>query len=352
MRIHWGFKEDILRLLSEAALAPAHSPEQEQLLNEACVLLWRFDKHIIPRSSEDIFPLLSMDISCWLPKSVNLLYTGQLLAKGHPTTLPRTILTDISGHSLSLRDKIINDLLLSNSKRATTTKDFRALVSSENLSGVIKAKNIADPSTLQLYEPFAESEAQKFILLCRQCSYPLDSAGDYLICTAPFCSNVRYSAHPPHPPVPFSRKQKPLKKIFAHGTLKLRHIIWRTIATPLQLEYRMISYFKKTLPPATYSTLALIDDRPGISIIEGDKKIQLEPVATHSASTIENYYGSLDNTNPTWIIVPDGTRYLFQHLKARLPTNYTIVTARSYPYEYLATFHNLAKRGGRRIRCQ
>lgn len=352
MRIHWGFKEEIHRLLSEAALAIPHSNNQEQLLNEACILLWRFDSAVIPRSASDILPLLSRDISTWLPKSVDLLYKGALISSDAPTMLPETILIDISGDALTRRDQLVSDILNQKPLSDTKAENFRHLVTTEAFKGSASSSNVMGLNSTLTYEPIPLTRYNDHVYICRECLYPMDIHREYLTCASPYCSNTNYAITPNHEPVPYSRKKKPLIKLPKNDMLKLTHLAWRTIATPFQLERRVINYFKKVLPAAILSTLQPIQDRPGITLLENEKRVHLEPIATHSAVTIENYYSELDNSDATWLIVPDGTRRLFGHLKARLPENYRIVTSRSYPYEYLSEFHNAPKRGGKRIRCQ
>lgn len=351
MRIHWGFKEEILTLLAQAANAPDQSDEQNLLLNEACVLLWRFDDEVLPRRADDIRKLLEVCISYWLPKTVRLMYTGALVYQGQPTTLSATILVDLLGNSLFTRDQLISEILTEGSTEKNSPGNFRELLQTFNFPGIAHPQEI-HPIGLKFrfYTEIPNTQHDKFIYSCAECQYPLDQTGTIFQCSSPFCHNFKYTRAYPHGRISQRRQKSTLPKMVYAKQLKLNHLAWRTIASPLVLETTIAKYLRKIVPDITFSTIEPNKFRPGVSIFENGRRVNFEPVATHSAPTVFNYYSEIENPEETWIVVPDGTIRLFHNLKEKLPNNYKIVSSRSYPYEYLNTFYTNKKRGGARIR--
>ena len=353
MRIHWGFKEEILTLLARAAHALDQSEDQVLLLNEASVLLWRFDGEILPRNADVIRKLLETCVSTWLPKTVTLLYTGALVSQGQPTALAATILVDLLGNSLFSRDQLISEILAEARTDNNQPSNFRELLNIFGFPGLLHpAVTCPTGVKFRFYTEIPAAQYDKFIYCCSECQYPLDQKGDFLQCGSPFCHSTRYTLDPPHSRVPQRRTRSTLSKTICDKQLKLNHLAWRTIATPLVLEKTISNYLKKIAPDSTSSTIQPNEFRPGLSIFEDGRKINFEPVATHSAPTIFNYYSEINNSEETWIVVPDGTVRLFHHLKEKLPDNYKIVSSRSYSYEYLNRFYTFRKSGGTRIRCR
>lgn len=352
MRIHWGFKEEILILLAKAAKAPDQSEEQTLLLNEASVLLWRFDNEVLPRSADCIRNLLAFDINVWLPRTVNLMYTGPLICKGQPTMLSDIILLDLSEDSLSLRDRVINDALVAGRKDDYSFENFRELYNAFTFPGLIKPEEIK-PLSLKsrFYTKIPTTQHDDYIYSCPGCLSPLDHIADFLQCSSPFCPTTKYSRLPPHGEIPYHTRKAHITKTVYKKQMKLNQLAWRTIASPIVFEKTIMKYLKKVLPASTSETITLNESRPGLSIIESGNRVNFDPVATHSAPTIFSYYSEKSIPGETWIVVPDGTRQLFQHLKEKLSDNYKIVTARSYPYEYLKKFHSGRTRV-KRVRCR
>lgn len=347
MGTHWVYKEEILTLLAKAALA-SDQVERRLLLDEAGVLLWRFDAETLPRTADEILPLLEVNIGSWLPKKINLNYDGPLLSKDQPTTLANTILTDLSGDSLFIRDKLVSEVL-----KAESLENFRELINKFLLSSIVGRDEISSACVKSnFYTDVPSIQHNDYIFCCNWCGYPMDNKGLFFQCESPFCYSPKYSLTPPHDPTPYKTKFKRLRKIFYDEQLKLKPIAWRTIASPMVFEKIIAKYLKKVLPEKSSSTMEFCKDRPGVSLFESGRRITLEPVATNSETTIINYYSALENTDETWIVVPGGTALLFRYVKASLSDNYKIVTAQSYPCEYLAEFHKNLKERSTRIRCR
>lgn len=347
MRTHWVYKEEILTLLAKAALA-SDQVERRLLLDEAGVLLWRFDAETLPRSADEILPLLEISIDSWLPRKVNLNYVGPLISQNQPTTLANTILTDLSGDSLFIRDKLISGALI-----AESLENFRELVNTFSFSSIVGRDEISSACVKSnFYTDVPSLQHTDYIYCCNYCGYPMDNKGLFFQCESPFCYSPKYSLIPPHDPTPYKTKFKRLRKILYDEQLKLSPLAWRTIATPLVFEKIIAKYLKKVLPKDSSSTMEFCKDRPGVSLIESGRRITLEPVATNSEATIINYYSALKNTDETWIVVPGGTALLFRYVKANLSDNYKVVTAQSYPCEYLAEFHKDREKRSTRIRCR
>lgn len=347
MRIHWGFKEQIHTLLAKAANA-SDQTEQSLLLSEAGVLLWRFDDETFPRRADDIRPLLKVSIDSWIPKTVSLNYIGPLLSENQPTTLVSTILTDLSGDTLSLRDELVSEVL-----KVESLGCFREMIDAFLLPGVAGSYEISSACIKErFYTAIPSTQRNDYLYCCTTCGCPLDNNGLYFRCESPFCHSAKYSLIPSHYLVPFKDQRRNLIKIFYNGQLKLNPLAWRTIATPLVFEKIIVKYLKKVLPKKVSSTIELGKHRPGVSIFQSGRRVILEPVATHSAATIKDYYSSLDNKDETWIVVPGGSALLFRHLKEKLPVNYRVVTSQTYPYEYLDEFYKEREKGLARIRCR
>ena len=347
MGTHWVYKEEILTLLAKAALA-SNQVQQRLLLDEAGVLLWRFDTETLPRTADEILPLLEVNIGSWLPKKINLNYDGQLLSNDRPTTLANTILADLSGDSLFIRDKLVSEVL-----KAESLENFRELINTYLFSSIVGREEIRSECVKSnFYTDIPSIQHNDYIFCCNCCGCPMDNKDLFVQCESPFCYSPRYSLIPPHDPIPYKTKFKRLRKVPYDEQLTLSPLAWRTIASPLVFEKVIAKYLKKVLPELSSSTIEFCKDRPGVTLFESGRRITLEPVATYSETTIINYYSKLEISDETWIVVPGGTALLFRYLKAALPDNYKVVTAQSYPYEYLAEFHKDLQRRPTRVRCR
>ncbi|WP_339100147.1 hypothetical protein WKQ99_17860 [Pseudomonas atacamensis] len=352
MRIHWGFKEEILKTLANAAKTTDQSTEQILLLNEASVLLWRFDSEVLPRSAEALRTLLELDIEDWLPKTVHQMYKGPLMSMGKPTFLCDIILIDLSEDALSRRDSLITTAINDGKRDNNSPRNFRELYNTFLFHGITpptQARSCAITSCFYTKVPSAQHD--DFIYTCPACKAPLDCTREFFQCCSPFCPTTTYRRSSPHEQMPYHTRNAHLKKTEYSNQLKLSPLAWRTIATPVVLERIIVKYLTKVLPATSSETIQLNENRPGLSIIESGIRVNLDPVATHSAATISNYYS--ENTIPgeTWIIVPDGIGRLFAPLKEKLAGRFKIVTSRSYPYEYLKKFHP-NRADSKRVRCR
>jgi hypothetical protein len=347
-RIHWGFKEEILSLLSRAALAYSDTEQQMQLLDEASILLWRFDESVLPRQAAELRDLLPVAIETWLPRKVSMLYKGALMQKGMPTILCDTILVDMSEDSLTLRDSLISEAL-----ERTTGKgrpaSFREHEVRFGFPGLLLPNDLyPDDFRSMFYTQIPSYRRDQFIYCCKDCLYPLDIHGDHFQCSSPFCRTPKYPLAPPHFPTKWT--SKPIAKYNFNFQPMLSHFAWRTIACPLVMEKRILTYLRKVVPKSTQETIIPHSNRPGFTIEENGQIIEFNPVATHSLQTISNYYSQHDLQHPVWIVVPQGTHKIHFGLRYRLPENYVVVTTQSYSYEYLNKFY-LNRPRGRRIRC-
>jgi hypothetical protein len=348
MRLNLEFKEDIHMLLAKAAREPTESAEQILLLNEAGTLLWRFDDSLLPRNAEDIRPLLETDINEWMPEQIGLFYTGPLISNGSPTMLADTILMDLCGDSLNMRDELLTLALSPARESPRPPHSFREFANQFGFPGTIGLNEIS-PESLEypFYTELAPYQRGDYIYSCPSCQMPLDQNQKHFQCSSPFCPTTTYPILPPHESVPYHARKLPLIKTAYDKQLKLTHLAWRTIASPLLMEKTILTFLKKVVPTNLHETITTNDSRPGITIIEGGWKINIEPVATHSASSVQKYYAQQHDSDETWLIIPSGTTTLFRHLPPMLPENFRFLTPRSYPDEYLSKFHSNLKTGKR-----
>jgi hypothetical protein len=339
-----GYKEEILILLARAAYEFDRPDEQALLLNEAGVLIWRFDDSIRPRRADEIKDMLDVEIKTWLPEKICTLYTGPLLIDGSPTQLAETILVDVAGDSLMKRDKLLcrsMDCGLESNRSNNV----------QNLLRILSFNCLIDPKQTEIervqsafYTEILRNKRNNFIYSCPTCGYPMDNVGLFLSCSSPFCLNINYPVVSSNDSGSRRLMHRPISKVGYSNQLKLTNLAWRTIRVPLLFEQIIIDHFAKTLSEHKAETIQINEKRPGLSIREGSRKIYFEPVATYSAATVFNYYCELDTNDDVWIIVPFKARRFFFNLRNKLPRNFKIVTTQTYSSLYFKYYPESRKK--------
>lgn len=345
MTNNWGYQEELLKLLAKASLQPKHSKEQTTLLNEAGILLWRFDHKVFPLTANDILPLLHNDVESWLPKNILFNFKGPLLSQDKPTSLVNNILIDMSGIALFDRDKLIDDAIQSESARGSKITCFRELFNSYDFRGVIN-RNAMIPSHIKdiFYEDIPDNYHNDFIQMCAKCGYPLEQRDVLFSCPSPYCSNSVFDLAYPHQPIPFKKHVSRPSRYKFSNQLKLKHIIWRTITCPMLMEAHVLQSLKKSMPENSTPSLNYCQHAPGVSLTDGTQSISFEPTIINHPPSVVSYYSAKIPVNQTWIVVPRGLSRFFKIAKFRLGENYNITTTHSFRKEYLFKYHNIGVR--------
>ena len=333
------FRERLLVMLADAATLPFGSKEQNLKLNEAGLLLWRFDDSTFPLRADDLRDRLESPLETWLPKTNTFGLTGCLMQDGQAAMLAHEIIAIMEGNALRTRDNVIRKLLAKASDETPTIATFRNLIDHYPLKTLITpSDSIPDFLREVFYEPVTDSP-DRTVVTCSVCAYPLERINDTLRCSSNVCSHIEYSSTPPHLPIKKPDRYGAASVWHSDSYLKLRPLWWRTIALPLLMERRMMDWAQYSLSSHQHVTCSLAVDSPGVNIHHEDSVLCLEPTAiTHTAS-IWGYYNDKSPMTETWIVVPKGDAVQAETLARAFKRRYTVVTERSFVERYLFMFH-------------
>lgn len=333
----WRYRETILTLLAEAALLPATSDEQTALLNEAGILLWRFDDSVYPKTATDLLPLLGKGIQHWLPRELTFGFTGCLISNGNATILADELLVEMSSNALVRRDLVVSQALSELANEVPRLHSFRDLVDRYKLDGFIKSNYSTHPKLIDcFYEFIPYNDSDTRIPACPKCGYPFAITGEAYQCRSTFCNGGSYSKTPPYSLVTPSRRLN-FPRIFAPGDyFKLNCFAWRTLGIPLLIERKILNWALGALPANQNVTVAPIRTNPGVTVYIDHEPISLEPIMLNHTKSIADYFLAKDTLEEKWIILPRAQSLQSYNLRRMLPKNYVIATDYSFTKQFLS----------------
>lgn len=346
MKIIKPYRNILLTQLSQAALLEDYSDSQIDILDQAALLLWRFDNSIFPISGSEIVPLLSENITSWLPKNITLGFNGLLKFSGQATYLAHEFIAELSGNPFTRRDQTFENLT---SQIATTNKsilNFRNIMSCYETPTIIPTQNDLPKALVNaFYSPFTKTFHGKKIVSCPSCGYPLDVNMSPLNCKAVPCYKFKYSPTPPHLPINRAGRHLFPKQLEPSEHLKINHEIWKTLSIPIMIEDDLINWLDESAPDHLGLAYRLNPNRPGLFIESNtEQPCRIEIFNSLHFRSIVDYCLESDTGEEVWLILPNSSHIETYSVSRMLPKNFVCTTNYSFTKQYLAIKHRLGNR--------
>lgn len=340
------YREMLLTQLSKAAIQEDYSDAQIRILDQAALLLWRFDKLTFPISAFEIIPLLKENIKSWLPPNVTIGLDGHLKASGRATYLAYDIIFEMDGNPFTHRDEALNKII---SQLSMTNKGIRNLRDVLNLYStptIIPTKSDLPKILIDsLYSTITNTFYINQVITCPSCGYPLALTGSDLRCPADPCYKLKFSPLSPHQPTNRAARNFKPRQISPSNHLKINHEFWKTLSIPLMIEDKLINWITHSTPAYLGLTYTLNPNRPGLTIFSNtESPSNIEFVNSFQFRSIVDYCLEHNSGEETWLILPHSSHIETNSVRRMLPKNFIPTTKYSFVKQYLSIKHGIGTR--------
>lgn len=345
-KIQKPYREMLLTQLSRAAIEDDYSEAQIKILDQAALLLWRFDKRTFPLAAADIVTKLNQDIKIWLPPHITLGLEGFLKTQGRATYLAYDLAAEMDGNPLTRRDMVFSQLASELALIDKNVHTFRDVLNSYRPPTIIPVENdLPKILTETLYSKFTSTFYEENAIACPSCGYPLEPNNFELRCPATPCYKMQFSSLPPYLPANRAAKSRRPEQLSPQQNLKINHEFWRTLSVPLLVESKLADWIAQSAPKHLDLSHTLNPDRPGLLINSRTEKPSIiEIINSANFRPIVDYCLENNNNEETWLILPHSTHIESYQVRRMLPINFITTTLYSFTKQYLAIKHGIGVR--------